>query len=50
MGFLKKLFGGKKEGGNEVEDLVRDTTEQIIEKAGFDLDYDVNVEKDDRFC
>lgn len=48
MGFFSKLFGGKgKEAGSEVESLIKDTLEGIIEKAQFDLSYNVNSSKDD---
>jgi spoIIIJ-associated protein len=45
-GFFRKLFGGKKQG-SEVETLVQDTLAQIIEKAGFDLSFELNFEKTD---
>lgn len=48
MSFLKKLFGGKKEPDNEIEDLVKDTLEGIIERGGFEMTYEVTTKKDDR--
>jgi spoIIIJ-associated protein len=49
MNFFKKLFGGGKasKGGGDVEDLIRDNLENLIEKAGFDLTYDVRSETED---
>ncbi len=48
MSFLKKLFGGKKEPDNEIEDLVKDTLEGIIERGGFEMTYEVTTKKDER--
>ncbi len=46
MGFFSKLFGGKSKGGNsEVEALVQKTLEGIIEKAQFDLSFNLQTEK-----
>lgn len=48
MNFFKKLFGGgKAKGGGDVEDLIRDNLENLIEKAGFDLSYEVRSETED---
>lgn len=48
MGFFSKLFGGKGKGGNsEVETLVKTTLEGIIEKAQFDLTFEINTEKNE---
>lgn len=48
MGFFSKLFGGKsKSANNEVEALVQSTLEGIIEKAQFDLKFEINSEKED---
>ena len=43
-GFFSKLFGGKKKdgGASEVENLIAATTEELIEKAGFDLEFDID--------
>lgn len=43
-GFFKKLFGGKKQG-SEVETLVQETLAGVIEKAGFELSFDLTFEK-----
>ncbi len=42
-GFLKKLFGGKKEETN-VENLVEQTLNGIIERGGFELSFDIDFE------
>ncbi len=48
MGFFSKLFGGKSKSANsEVETLVQKTLEGIIEKAQFDLTFDLKTTKDD---
>lgn len=48
MGFFSKLFGGKSKGANsEVEALVEKTLEGIIEKAQFDLSFEITTEKDE---
>lgn len=48
MGFFSKLFGGKSKSANsEVEALVEKTLEGIIEKAQFELSFELSVEKDD---
>jgi spoIIIJ-associated protein len=48
-GFFSKLFGGKKKtGGSEVETLVQSTVEGLIEKAGFDLNFELQSSKDDQ--
>lgn len=49
MGFFTKLFGGgekSKGGGGDVESLVRENLENLIQLAGFDLEFDVRSEKD----
>lgn len=46
-GFFKKLFGGKSKGNSEVEALVEKTLEGIIEKAQFDLSFEIRSEKED---
>lgn len=48
MNFLKKLFGGKKESGGEVETLVRQTLDGLIEKGDFELEYELTFENDDK--
>jgi spoIIIJ-associated protein len=45
-GFFKKLFGGKKQG-SDVENLVEETLAGMIEKAGFELTFDLNFEKNE---
>lgn len=49
-GFLSRLFGGKKKdaGGSEVEVLVRSTVEGLVEKGGFDLQFEVSSGADDK--
>ena len=47
MNFFKKLFGGKKEGG-EVETLVRESMDGLIEKGNFELEYDLTFGNDDK--
>lgn len=48
MGFFSKLFGGKSKSANsEVESLVQSTLEGIIEKAQFDLSFEIISEKED---
>jgi len=44
-GFFSKLFGGKKEASG-VESLVEETLSGLIEKGGFELDYDLNFTND----
>lgn len=47
-GFFSKLFGGKSKGANsEVESLVASTLEGIIEKAQFDLKFEITADKED---
>ncbi|MBX3040314.1 MAG: hypothetical protein KF789_06355 [Bdellovibrionaceae bacterium] len=47
MNFFKKLFGGgKSKGGGDVENLVRENLEGLIEKAGFDLNFDVRSDQE----
>lgn len=48
-GFFSKLFGGKKkEGGSEVETLASETLAGLIEKAQFELEYNMRLETDDK--
>lgn len=48
-GFFSKLFGGgkNKSSNNEVEALVQATLEGIIERAQFDLTFDIRSEKEE---
>ncbi|MFN7728902.1 MAG: protein jag [Bdellovibrio sp.] len=48
MNFFKKLFGGKSATGSATETLVRETLEGLIEKGGFDLEFDLNSTTDDK--
>lgn len=50
MSFLSKLFGGgkKKSGGSDLENLVQDTVEKLMTKAGFELSFEIETGKDDR--
>ncbi len=45
-GFLKKLFGVKKQSG-EVETLVEETLSGVIEKSGFELAFELSMEKNE---
>lgn len=45
-GFFKKLFGGGKKT-SELESLVEETLAGVIEKAGFELTFELNLEKND---
>ncbi len=48
-GFFSKLFGGKKKtGGSEVENLVQTTVEGLLEKANFDLQFEIQAGTDDQ--
>jgi spoIIIJ-associated protein len=48
-GFFSKIFGGKKkEGSSEVETLVRATVGGLIEKGGFELDFEISSRQDDK--
>lgn len=44
MGFFSKIFGGKKAASN-VETLAADTLQGLIEKGGFELDFEIKYEK-----
>ncbi|MFN8792549.1 MAG: protein jag [Bdellovibrionales bacterium] len=46
-GFFKKLFGGGKKADSGVESLVQETLSGVIERAGFDLDFDLKFEKNE---
>jgi spoIIIJ-associated protein len=46
MSFLKKLFGGKKKEGSEVESLVSATVEGLIERAQFELSFEIHENKE----
>lgn len=48
MSFLSKLFGGKKKAGSEVGELVSATIEGLIEKAQFDLSFEIREETNDK--
>lgn len=50
MSFLKKLFGGGKDksSGSDAEKLVRKTLEGLLEKGGFELDFDIAAGNDER--
>ena len=48
MGFFSKLFGGKgKSANSEVEALVQKTLEGIIEKAQFELSFEITAETEE---
>lgn len=47
-GFFSKLFGGKKDGANNVSDLVSKTLTGVIEKSGFELDFELRTEKNEQ--
>ncbi|MFN8846687.1 MAG: protein jag [Bdellovibrionales bacterium] len=44
MGFFSKIFGGKKASSN-VEGVAAETLEGLIEKGGFDLNFEIKYEK-----
>lgn len=44
-GFLSKLFGGGKKAASDVESLVSDTMNGLIEKAQFELSFEIRNEK-----
>lgn len=47
MGFFSKLFGGKSKSVNgEVQSLIQKTLVGIIDKAKFDLDFEITETKD----
>lgn len=46
-GFFSKLFGGKKKGDSEIENLVNENLATLIEKANFDLEFQLSFEKGD---
>lgn len=46
-GFFKKLFGGGKKSSSGIEGLVEETLAGVIEKAGFDLSFDLKFEKNE---
>jgi spoIIIJ-associated protein len=48
MSFFSKLFGGKKKEVSNVEALVASTVEGLIEKAQFELSFDVHSERTDK--
>ncbi len=49
MSIFSKLFGGKKKnGGSDVENLVQTTVEGLLEKANFDLSFDISSGTDDQ--
>lgn len=48
MNFLKKIFGGGKDKASEAEVLVEDVLAGLIEKGGFDLDFQIEAKTDDR--
>lgn len=49
-GFFSKLFGGgkKKTGGSELETLVQETVQGLLEKANFDLQFEIQMGTDDQ--
>jgi spoIIIJ-associated protein len=49
-GILSRLFGGKKKtvGGSDVSSLLFTTIEGLLEKANFDLNFDLIEKNDDR--
>jgi len=46
-GLFSKIFGGKSKDSN-VQALVKTTLEDLIKVGGFELDFDVQSEKDDQ--
>jgi spoIIIJ-associated protein len=48
-GFFSKIFGGKKKSeSSEVESLVQTTVEGLVEKAGFNLQFEIQAGTDDQ--
>ena len=48
-GFFSKLFGVKrKTGGSDIENLVQASVQGLIDKAGFELEFDMNSGADDK--
>lgn len=47
MNFFKKLFGGGKAKGGDVEALVQENMQSLIEKSGFELEFETRFEKED---
>lgn len=48
-GFFSKLFGGKKKSeGSDLENLVQKTVAGLVEKAGFDLQFEIQSSNDDK--
>lgn len=45
MNFIKKLFGGGKK--SDLDTVVENTITGILEKGGFDLSYNLDIEKKD---
>ncbi len=44
MSFLKKIFGGKSKGkSGKVYDLVENNLQGLVEKAGFELSFEIEV-------
>lgn len=45
-GFFSKIFGGSKKENN-LESVVEETLNGILDKGGFDLSYELNIDKKD---
>ncbi len=45
-GFFKKLFGGKK-SNNDIETLIQENVQNLVDKAGFNVQFETRSEKDD---
>ncbi len=48
-GFFSKIFGGKKkEASNPIEERIQQTLQELIDKAGFDLDFQISSSQDEQ--
>ncbi|PWU19589.1 MAG: hypothetical protein C5B49_05450 [Bdellovibrio sp.] len=48
-GILSRIFGSKKRNeGSEVENFIRSTTEGLLERAQFDLNFDMSCDPDEQ--
>lgn len=45
-GFFKKLFGGGKSKGSDVEAMVQETLEGLLASSGLDLDFEITEKTD----
>ena len=45
-GFLEKIFGSKKQKGEEVPSLVEDVLTALIDKSGLQLSFDIDIDEE----